>query len=110
MNKSIKLKELTSTQIDYFELYEWFETPIGDYIVSTNINQEDKDIFIFQIEIYYFIIENYDCETRNINGEKTPCIIFKDDVGDVISHQPYYDYFQDNKDEIFTDLILKNLR
>ena len=110
MNKSIKLKELQSTHIDNFELIDWFETPIEDFIVGIKLNGEDKDIFIFQIEIYYFIIENYECEIRNIGGEKVQCIIFKDDVGDVISHQPYYEYFLENKTEIFTDLILKNLK
>ena len=110
MNKSTKLKELQSTQIDNFEMIDWFETPIGDFIVGINLNGEDKDIFIFQIEIYYFMIENYEYETRKIDGENVPCIIFKDDLGEITYHQPYYEYFLENKAEIFTDLILKNLK
>ena len=35
MKKSTKLKELQSTQIDNFEMIDWFETPIGDFIVGT---------------------------------------------------------------------------
>jgi len=96
----------TTSEIEVFEI-----TTASTFVLSviTQIDNCEYDIRINTDDVFEHIASENETTWAKKNGVNTNCIVDTDDVTGSVRTIPIHIYFEENKNEILTELITKNL-